>query len=104
MFTGDPDPSKGPDNRIERALVTQGQRKVNLIWEFTQAAIALILVIGTVAAALRVSFYGKPGDEIPDILLVLVGTVVGAYFQRTNHMNIGGTGRKETEGETYVGR
>lgn len=98
------DSNRPMEERTEAALVTQGQRRVNLIWEFTQAAVALILVAATVAAALRVTFFGKPGDDIPNILSVLVGTVVGAYFQRTNHQNIGGIGRKATEDKPYVGR
>lgn len=101
MFQND---NKQREDQAEHALVTQGQRRVNLVWEFTQAAVALILVLATAAAALRMAFYGQPGDQIPNILSVLVGTVVGAYFQRTNHQNIGGTGYKATDNAPYVGR
>lgn len=81
-----------------------GQRRVNLIWEYTQASIALILVLSTCVAALKMMFDGKATDQVPNILCALVGTVVGSYFQRTNHMNIGGTGRKQTDNSPYIGR
>jgi hypothetical protein len=34
-------------------IVTAGQRKVNLIWEYTQSIIALLVVFTTMIAAIR---------------------------------------------------
>jgi len=96
-------PATPTADQAQRARVTAGQRKINLIWEYTQAFIAIMLVVAAVVAALRVTFDDKPRD-IPTILSTLVGMVVGSYFQRTNHMNIGGIGKKATDEDEFKGR
>jgi len=88
----------------QQDLTTAGQRKVNLIWEYTQAVIALTLVGAAVACGVHIAFSGKPEQQIPTILSTLAAMVVGSYFQRTNHMNIGGVGSKVTEKDKYDGR
>jgi hypothetical protein len=77
----------------ERSAATlRGQQKVNLIWEFTQAAIAVLITMAIVTASIMVLVTGK--GEIPNILCAGFGLVVGTYFQRTNHIKIGGVGYK----------
>jgi hypothetical protein len=99
-----------PEQPISRTTMTQqdltkaGQRKVNLIWEYTQMVIALMVVGSACAAGLHATFAGQNGEQIPTILSALVGVVVGSYFQRTNHMNIGGVGHKPTDDREYEGR
>jgi hypothetical protein len=78
----------------ETSAITAGQRRVNLIWEYTQAAIAIFITLATVVESIAVTFAGKGEMAIPNILCVGFGLVVGTYFQRTNHIKIGGVGSK----------
>ena len=94
-------PSRPAETTFQQDLTTDGQRKINLIWEYTQAIIALIVVIATMSAGMLSAYYGLH-DNIPTILGVAFGTVVGFYFSRTNHAAIGGVGIKPQE--PYVGR
>ncbi len=93
------DPSRPATTTFQEDLTTAGQRRVNLIWERTQAVIALCVVFATMGASL----YGMVKDlQIPTLMAVAFGTVVGFYFSRTNHAAIGGVGIKPSE--KYVGR
>lgn len=85
----------------ELALKTKGQRRVNLIWEYTQAAIALLSVTTLLAIALVYAVTGSD-REIPLVLQNMIFLIIGAYFSRTNHEKIGGVGSKESR--TYEGR
>lgn len=71
-----------PTTTTEQNLRTAGQRRVNLIWEYTQAFIAII-VIG--------NFVFQSGREkaIDPFSAGIVGVVIGFYFGRTNHARIG---------------
>lgn len=86
-----------PTTTTQEDLTTAGQRKINLIWERTQSVIAISVTILTlgVAAALAILY---PDRQIPTIFSVAFGTVIGFYFSRTNHQQIGGVGWKPTEG------
>lgn len=103
-----PEPVAGqppPTTTIQQEITLAGQRRINLIWEYTQAAIAIIMVLATAAASLKSVFFPGTGDTgVPPALTGFCGLVIGSYFQRTNHMNIGGVGRKATDGEQYIGR
>jgi hypothetical protein len=98
---GPPDATP-PTTTEEQNLTFAGQRKVNLIWEYTQAAIAILVVGCTMAAGLKAAFAPAPGREIPTILGTGFGLVVGFYFSRTNHSAIGGIGDKPKQ--EYQGR
>jgi uncharacterized integral membrane protein len=87
----------------QQNLTLSSQRKVNLIWEYTQAVIAVVLIGAFVAVVVEIVFLGAT-KEVPAVLAAITGTVVGSYFQRTNHMNIGGIGPKRTDGQEYEGR
>lgn len=63
---------------------TQGQRHINLIWEVTQALIA-VMITGAVIWSV---VYGKSSE----LLASAFGMIVGMYFQRTNHTKTGGVG------------
>lgn len=93
--------SKAATTTAQEDLTTAGQRKVNLIWEYTQAVIALIVVVTTMAAGVMSAYEGSD-KPIPTIMSVAFGTVVGFYFSRTNHAAIGGTGAKPNP--PYEGR
>lgn len=94
----EPDKPLSPTTTEQEDITTAGQRKVNLIWEYTQAIIALSVVICTMVAGLKIG----NGGQIPTIFSVAFGTVVGFYFSRTNHQAIGGIGKKPEQ--KYEGR
>jgi len=85
------DPSLPAKTTFQEDLTHAGQRQINLIWERTQAAIALGVVFITMTAGVLGMFYAL---MIPTLLAVAFGTVVGFYFSRTNHAAIGGVGNK----------
>lgn len=94
-------PSLPPTTTVQEDVTTAGQRKINLIWEYTQAIIAIVVVGATMSAALFAVFT-KSSEQIPNVIGVAFGMVVGSYFQRTNHMNVGGVGPKPSQ--KYEGR
>lgn len=61
---------------------TLGQRRINLVWEGTQATIA----IGVTAATLYAALQGIESSALGNAFFL----VVGFYFGRTNHERIGG--------------
>lgn len=67
-------------------ITKAGQRRINLIWEITQAAIA-IMITGAV-------IFRTTKDEVLNYAFFLI---VSMYFIRTNHKLIGGTGDKPTD-------
>lgn len=82
--------------REQDALTYRGQRRVNLLWEGTQACIAISTVCAVLALALMAT-------EIPQVLQNMVFLIIGAYFSRTNHEKIGGVGQKPPT-SPYAGR
>lgn len=73
-----------PKTTLEEDEHTRGQRRINLIWEVTQATIA-VLITGAVILSV---FKGLSSE----LLASAFGMIVGMYFQRTNHVKIGGVG------------
>lgn len=92
-----------PTTTTQEDLVVAGQRKVNLIWEWTQAIIAIVVVIVNMTAALINVIRGQDID-VPMILSSALFLIIGFYFSRTNHQAIGGLGKKENEEQQYKGR
>lgn len=83
-----------PTTTIEQDLTVAGQRRINLIWELTQAGVALIITIAVIVCAiLKLS-----SPEITNAFFL----IVGFYFSRTNHQAIGGIGVKPIQ--DYLGR
>lgn len=68
-------------------LTTLGQRRVNLIWEFTQAAVTIIITLAFVAAV----FMGSESAPLTYGFFMVLAT----YLARTNHTKIGGVGPNE---------
>ncbi len=67
---------------LEQDRVTAGQRRINGIWEMTQAIIAVFVVVATLYAAVFVKDLDKAAFTfLTNVLFV----VVGFYFGRTNH-------------------
>jgi hypothetical protein len=71
-----------------------GQRRVNLVWEGTQAVIALGVIGTTLAVDGTIAIYGTSVTEISSSALmqlnVMAALVTGFYFGRTNHQRVGG--------------
>lgn len=98
------------NNRVfkntQEDLVYSGQRKINLIWEFTQAFIAVVVVVTNMVGgiiAIISAIQGTP-IEIPVVMVASLFLVVGFYFSRTNHQAIGGVGKKVDAEQEYRGR
>jgi len=88
-----------PTTTKQQDLTTEGQRRINLIWERTQAFIAIFVTISAVLMAVWALYLGK---EVSAFMAYIAGNVVGNYFSRTNHASIGGTGAKPFQ--EYIGR
>lgn len=97
------DPSMAATTTYQQDLITAGQRRINLIWEVTQSAIAIIVVLSNMIVAVRNGLRPSgSASEFPIILSSALFLIVGFYFSRTNHAAIGGVGDKPIS--TYVGR
>lgn len=72
-----------PRTTAEEDRHTTGQRRTNLLWEITQASMAL-----SIAAAVIWTALFKP--EIPKTLSDFFFVIIGFYFGRTNHQRVGG--------------
>lgn len=90
---------------VETALISAGQRRVNIIWERTQQVIALSVVGVTLAvAAYRSIVQSGSGSDpatagVAFVFLASVSNlVIGFYFGRTNHQRTGGVGSDEMNG------
>lgn len=92
-----------PTTTLSQDLIHAGQRKINLIWEITQALIAIIVVVVNMIASLYNVFQGRDID-VPMILSSSLFLIIGFYFSRTNHQAIGGGGIKANEEQEYKGR
>lgn len=68
--------------RGETGLRTAGQRKINLLWEVTQAIIALSVTGATIYAALT----GRDSRMLENAFVL----IIGIYFVRMNHTKTGG--------------
>lgn len=98
------DPSSPATTTFQEDLTTAGQRKVNLIWEYTQATVALMVVFANMVVSV---VQGMSKDvsigEHPVVLSSALFLIVGFYFSRTNHAAIGGVG-KQPVAPAYQGR
>jgi len=79
------------------ALKTAGQRRINLIWEITQAIVAVSVAIGTmIICGSLILDKNKESDTAFLLLSNAFFMIITAYFQRTNHTRTGGiTGKDE---------
>lgn len=97
--------SKTADTAAEseqKALTTAGQRNVNLMWETTQAKIALAIVYVVLAVAAVLAIVGMlPWATEKQVALAITAflllsnlstLVIGFYYGRTNHQRVGGVG------------
>lgn len=75
-----------PTTTAEQNLRTASQRKINFVWEYTQAAIALLIVVANVVYVFVILFV--PNPPMAAILTNAFFLVVGFYFGRTNHARL----------------
>jgi hypothetical protein len=71
-------------------LRTAGQRRINIIWEITQATIAITVTGATLYVAAQLAL--KDSGQTAAFLLLSNAffLVIGFYFGRTNHQRVGG--------------
>jgi hypothetical protein len=85
----------------EEDLHSRGQRRVNLIWEFTQAFVAAAVVTSVLYICIRIIHFAlTPQGQTEKsfglavtaftLLSSLASLVIGFYFGRTNHQAVGG--------------
>jgi len=89
-----------PTTTQEQNRATVGQRRINLIWETQQAAIAtgVVAVVLYVSARITLAILDKEATEQQTAMAVtafmllsnIVNLVIGFYFGRTNHQKVGG--------------
>lgn len=75
------------DTTKQQDLVVAGQRRINLIWEFTQA----ITTVTITGAAIYCAINKIDADVVNFAFVAIVST----YYARTNHTKIGGVGEKD---------
>lgn len=83
------DKNTAPTTTAAEDAIPAGQRRINLIWEVTQAAMALTVTAVTLFVTAKMAIVEKSQAAY----LILSNTfflVTAVYFQRTNHSRIGG--------------
>jgi len=96
------DQSLHPTTTAQEDLTTAGQRRINLIWEYTQAFIAIVVILANMVTGVLFAFRGMLDTAYPLVLSSSLFLVIGFYFSRTNHQAIGGVGKKPVQ--PYEGR
>lgn len=79
-----------PTTTVEEDRHTLGQRRINIIWELTQAFVAIAVTLATlwVAGNLALKDQGQTAAFL--LLSNAFFLVIGFYFGRTNHQRVGG--------------
>lgn len=85
--TPPPDESLTPTTMAEQDRYTAGQRRINIVWELTQAFVALSIVGANIAVVFATSV-----TRDTTILENSLFLIIGFYFGRTNHLRPGGVG------------
>lgn len=82
----------------ETSLRTGSQRRINLIWEVTQAIVTIMVVGATLYIAGYLALTER-GDTAAAFLLLSNAffMIVAFYYQRTNHVRTGGVGGRNVE-------
>lgn len=65
---------------------TAGQRRINIIWEVTQATVTIFIVAANIALAFNPVVTPTAQTTLTNAMFV----VLGFYYGRTNHQKIGG--------------
>lgn len=89
--------TKSPSTIDAEVLRTAGQRKINAIWEYTQAFIAGMTVTTVLLVAAKLAAFSMDsatGQQVAAFVFLtgVANLVIGFYFGRTNHQRVGGVG------------
>lgn len=84
--TASPAPSLPPNTTAQQDLVVARQTRINLIWEFTQAVISIMITSAVI--------YSELNSINAPVLTNAFFLIVSMYYVRTNHAIIGGIGNK----------
>ena len=76
------------DTTLEEDRKTSSQRRINLIWESTQAVIAVAITVAMIYCAIH-------KIDSKEITYAFI-SIVTMYFIRTNHTKIGGVSGAES--------
>lgn len=88
-----------PKTTASEDLVTAGQRRINILWELTQAIVAIMVTGFTLYVAATLAISGS-GDVAAFLLLSnAFFAVITAYLTRTNHTKTGGVQDEKRRGE-----
>ncbi len=77
------------DTTLEQQKVTKSRRDINLIWEATQAIIAIAITIAVI--------YGEATGRNSTVLSNAFTLIVAIYFVRMNHTKMGGLSSSDQE-------
>lgn len=77
-----------PTTTHQEDVTTAGQRRINLIWEITQATVAISITWSVIYTS--INNISESGGVLTNAFFL----IVSMYFVRTNHQLIGGTGAK----------
>ncbi len=90
----------------ETSLRTAGQRRINVVWEYTQAFIAGMVVTTVLFVAAWTSMRGGEAQKLAAFVFLtgVANLVIGFYFGRTNHQRVGGIGGVSSGAEEIAGR
>lgn len=88
--------SLSPTTTAQQDIVTSRQSRINMIWEITQAVIAVLITASVI--------YTQINKIDSPVLTNAFFLVIGFYYSRTNHQAIGGIGAKANENQDYQGR
>jgi hypothetical protein len=94
-----------PTTTTQQDITTAGQRRINMIWEITQAVIALAVTLANMYVAIERALNPATTNSdcgYPIVLSSAFFLIVGFYFSRTNHQAIGGIGTQPVQ--RYEGR
>ena len=72
----------------QKAEQSSGQRRINLVWESTQAVIAISVTLAVIYASVK----GINSDVLSNAFTL----IIAIYFVRMNHTKIGGIGGTDT--------
>ncbi len=89
MATDDTPINAPSKTTLEDDLRSLGQRRVNLIWETTQALVAVMVTGATIFAALK----GRESIILSNAFTL----IIALYFVRQNHTKVGGIGGTDTQ-------
>lgn len=84
-----------PRTTAEQDRASYGQRRVNIIWEVTQAVIAMSVLGTTLYVSGSLAVRGGADMVTLGLLSNAFFLVIGFYFGRTNHARTGGIGGEQ---------